>query len=526
MNCEHYSQLRNHMNYRLIVQQLGMLVLALSATLFGIWVWSALALGLDGNGVLALIYAAGSSTIIGTALYFSAKNGKNKRGTGSMGRREALLLVSTSWLVGAVIAALPFLYWGRNEGNSEHPFYSVVNCFFEAMSGLTTTGATILTDISTVPAPLLFWRSMIQWLGGIGIVVLFVAVLPSLGVGGKKLFKVEAPGPEPEGVRPHISDTARILWLIYVCLTGIEIVAFKLAGMGWFDASCHALTTLATGGFSTQNASTGAFNSRTIDIITIIFMVLAGANFGLYYAAVKGKLKVILKDPEFRFYIFLLTAGSIIVIFSLLGSGQPIITTTGVAEQATIGDAVTQGVFTVVSQQTTTGFATADFNTWPFAAKAVLIMLMFIGGCAGSTGGGIKVIRIWVAFKVMFSELERSFRPHVVRPLKVGKTAIDSELKLATVAYVLGVVVLFTIGCGTIMLLESGNPDCDMTTAASVSIATICTVGPGLAKIGAIENYAWFTDYSKLFLCVLMAIGRLEIFAVLVLFVPRFWRSS
>lgn len=526
MNCEHYSRFPKHMNYRLIVQQLGMLVLALSAILFGIWVWSALALGLDGNGVLALIYAAGSSTIIGTALYFSAKNGKNKRGTGSMGRREALLLVSTSWLVGAVIAALPFLYWGRNEGNSEHPFYSVVNCFFEAMSGLTTTGATILTDISTVPAPLLFWRSMIQWLGGIGIVVLFVAVLPSLGVGGKKLFKVEAPGPEPEGVRPHISDTARILWLIYVCLTGIEIVAFKLAGMGWFDASCHALTTLATGGFSTQNASTGAFNSRTIEIITIIFMVLASANFGLYYAAVKGKLNVILKDPEFRFYIFLLTAGSIIVIFSLLGSGQPIITTTGVAEQATIGDAVTQGVFTVVSQQTTTGFATADFNTWPFAAKAVLIMLMFIGGCAGSTGGGIKVIRIWVAFKVMFSELERSFRPHVVRPLKVGKTAIDSELKLATVAYVLGVVVLFTIGCGTIMLLESGNPDCDMTTAASVSIATICTVGPGLAKIGAIENYAWFTDYSKLFLCVLMAIGRLEIFAVLVLFVPRFWRSS
>ena len=526
MNCEIYSQLRNQMNYRLIVQQLGMLVLVLSAILFVIWVWSALALGLDGNGVLALICAAGSSTIIGTALYFSGKNGKNKRGTGSMGRREALLLVSTSWLVGAVIAALPFLYWGRSDDNSEHPFYSVVNCFFEAMSGLTTTGATILTDISTVPAPLLFWRSMIQWLGGIGIVVLFVAVLPSLGVGGKKLFKVEAPGPEPEGVRPHISETARILWLIYVCLTGIEIVAYNLAGMGWFDASCHALTTLATGGFSTHNASTGAFNSRTIDIITIIFMVLAGANFGLYYAAVKGKLKVILKDPEFRFYIFLLTAGSIIVIFSLLGSGQPIITTTGVAEQATIGDAVTQGVFTVVSQQTTTGFATADFNTWPFAAKAVLIMLMFIGGCAGSTGGGIKVIRIWVAFKVMFSELERSFRPHVVRPLKVGKTAIDSELKLATVAYVLGVVVLFTIGCGTIMLLESGNPDCDMTTAASVSIATICTVGPGLAKIGAIENYAWFTDSSKLFLCVLMAIGRLEIFAVLVLFVPRFWRSS
>lgn len=526
MNCEIYSQLRNHMNYRLIVQQLGMLVLALSAILFVIWVWSALALGLDGNGVLALIYAAGSSAIIGAALYFSGKTGKNKRGTGSMGRREALLLVSTSWLVGAVIAALPFLYWGRNEGNSEHPFYSVVNCFFEAMSGLTTTGATILTDISTVPAPLLFWRSMIQWLGGIGIVVLFVAVLPSLGVGGKKLFKVEAPGPEPEGVRPHISDTARILWLIYVCLTGIEIVAFKLAGMGWFDASCHALTTLATGGFSTQNASTGAFNSRTIEIITIIFMVLASANFGLYYAAVKGKLNVILKDPEFRFYIFLLTAGSVIIIFSLLGSGQPITTTTGIAEQATLGEAVTQGVFTAVSIQTNTGFTTANYDTWPFAAKAVIVIMMFIGGCAGSTGGGIKVIRVWLALRIMLSELERAFRPNVVRPLKVGKSTVDLELKLATVAYVLGIIVLFSIGACTLMVLESGNPNCTLTTAATASIATICTVGPGLAQIGPMENYAWFTDSSKLFLCVLMAIGRLEIFAVLVLFVPRFWRSS
>ncbi len=514
------------MNYRLIIKQLGMLVLVLSAIVLGIWVWSSIALGFGGDGVPSLIYAAGTSTLIGIALYLFGNFGKSERGTGSMGRREALLLVSSSWLVGAIVAALPFLFWGRMSENEQHPFYSIVDCFFEAMSGLTTTGATILTDISTVPDPLLFWRAMIQWLGGIGIVVLFVAVLPSLGVGGKKLFKVEAPGPEPEGVRPHIRETARILWLIYVCLTGIEIVAYKIAGMEWFDASCHALTTLATGGFSTHNASTGAFNSRSIDIITIIFMVLAGVNFGLYYAAVKGKLKVIWKDPEFRFYIFLLTAGSVVVIFSLLGSGQPVVSTTGATEQATIGEVVTQGVFTVVSQQTTTGFATADFNTWPFVAKGVILMLMFVGGCAGSTGGGIKVIRIWVAFKVMLSELERAFRPSVVRPLKVGKTAIDPELKLATIAYVLGVIVLFTIGSGTIMMLESGNPECDLATAATASVATICTVGPGMAKVGAIENYAWFTDISKLFLCVLMAIGRLEIFAVLVLFVPRFWRST
>ncbi|MBC8309592.1 MAG: TrkH family potassium uptake protein [Phycisphaerales bacterium] len=514
------------MNYRLIIHQLGLLVLVLSAVLFGIWLWAAIALGLSGLGVSPLLWSTGIGTVLGCILFLVGKSAKKQSGTGSMGRREALLLVSSSWLLGAVVSSLPFFIWGRYEQDGSHPFQSVINCFFEAMSGLTTTGATILTDISTVPDPLLFWRSMIQWLGGLGIVVLFVAVLPSLGVGGKKLFKVEAPGPEPEGVRPHIRETARILWVIYLCLTIVEIVAYKVAGMQWFDASCHALTTLATGGFSTQNASTGAFDSRTINIITIVFMVLAGANFGLYYAAVKGKLRVVWTDPEFRFYIFLLTAGSVVVIFSLLGSGKPLITTTGAIEQATTGEVVTQGIFTVVSQQTTTGFATADYDTWPFVAKGVLLMLMFVGGCAGSTGGGIKVIRVWIALKVMLAELERAFRPNVVRPLKVGKTAIDPELKLATIAYVLGVLVLFGIGSGAIMLFESGNPECSVTTAATASIATICTVGPGLAKVGAIENYAWFSDASKLFLCVLMAIGRLEVFAVLVLFVPRFWRST
>jgi trk system potassium uptake protein TrkH len=514
------------MNYRLIIHLLGMLVLVLSAVLLCIWTWSAIALGLSGDGVMSLLWSTLIGAVLGCTLYFIGKPAKNRQGTGSMGRREALLLVSSSWLVGAVVSALPFLLWGRSIEGGSHPFQSIVNCFFEAMSGLTTTGATILTDISTVPDPLLFWRSMIQWLGGLGIVVLFVAVLPSLGVGGKKIFKVEAPGPEPEGVRPHIRETARILWVIYVCLTLFEIVAYKVAGMGWFDASCHALTTLATGGFSSHNASTGYFNSRTIDVITIIFMVLAGANFGLYYAAVKGKLKVIWTDPEFRLYMFLLTAGSVVVIFSLLGSGQPIMTTTGETVQSSVGEVITQSVFTVVSQQTTTGFATANFDTWPFVAKSVILLLMFVGGCAGSTGGGIKVIRIWIALKVLYGELERAFRPNVVRPLRVGKTAIDHELKLATVAYVLGVLILFAIGSGVLMLLESGNPKCSVTTATTASIAAICTVGPGLAKVGAMENYGWFSDASKLFLCVLMAIGRLEIFAVLVLFMPKFWRSS
>jgi len=518
------------MNYRLIIRQLGLLVLVLSSVLLGIWIWAAIAIEVFGDGAskdhISLLLSAGIGGVLGITLFAIGRKRRDQQGTGAMGRREALLLVSSSWFIGAVVSCLPFLTWAHMDGDDDHPFRSVINCFFEAMSGLTTTGATILTDISTLPAPLLFWRAMIQWLGGLGIVVLFVAVLPSLGVGGKKLFRVEAPGPEPEGVRPHIRETARVLWLIYLCLTLVEIAAYRLGGMQWFDAGCHALSTLATGGFSTQNASIGAYDSRLIDIITVVFMVLAGANFGLYYAAVKGKLKVIWSDPEFRLYLFLLTSGSIIVIFSLLGSGQPLMTSTGTLEPITGSSAITQGVFTVVSQQTTTGFTTSNFDTWPFVAKGVLLILMFVGGCAGSTGGGIKVIRIWVAMKVIFSELERAFRPNVIRPLKVGKTAIDNELKLATLAYVLSVIVLFTIGAGTIMILESGNPDCTVTTAATASIATICTVGPGLARVGALENYAWFSDASKLVLCILMAIGRLEIFAVLVLISPRFWRNT
>ena len=518
------------MNYRLILRQLGLLVLVLSGLLLIIWGWSAIRFELLEDRSLSthlpLLLSAAFGGAIAAIFLVIGKKPSNEQGTGSMGRREAFLLVSSSWLVGAVVSAAPFLLWARMGSDKNHPFQSVVNCFFEAMSGLTTTGATVVTDIATLPEPLLLWRALIQWLGGLGIIVLFVAVLPSLGVGAKKLFRVEAPGPDPEGVRPHIRETARVLWMLYVGMTIVEIISYRIAGMEWFDATCHSFSTLATGGFSTQNANIGHYNSRWIDIITIVFMVIAGANFGLYYAAIRGKLRVIWSDTEFRFYMFLLTAGSAIVVFSLLGSGQALTSTTGTAESSSIGNTITQGVFTAVSFQTNTGFTIADYDTWPFAAKAVIVMMMFIGGCAGSTAGGIKVIRIWIALKVMFSELERAFRPNVVRPLKVGKAAIDPELKLATIAYVLGIVVLFAAGSGAIMILESGNPDCDFTTAATASLATICTVGPGLAKIGATQNYEWFSDASKLLLCVLMAMGRLEVFAVLVLLTPRFWRSA
>ena len=516
------------MNLHLVLRQLGSLILVLSVTLIAIFVGAYL-LGHEPVGTALsshryLLVTASISTLIGVVFILI---GKQKQTSNSMGRREALLLGSSSYIVGSFIAALPFWLWAKESASEGHPFQSTVNCLFEATSGLTTTGATILADISLLPAPLLFWRALLQWLGGLGIIVLFVAVLPMLGSGGRKLFRVEgASAPGQSGVKPSIKETARVLWVLYVCLTAILVMCYWFAGMPWFDAVCHSFSTLATGGFSTHSSSIGSFNSHFIDIIAIVFIIIAATNFGLYFAALQGRLRTIWEDPEFRCYIALLVIGSIIVTVSLMGSGQPLVTTTGIATPPTAGEAITQSVFTVVSQQTGTGFCVSNFDTWPFVAKAVIVFLMFVGGCSGSTACGVKVIRIWIAIKVLLDQLERAFRPHVVRPLKIGKSSLDDGVKLAAISYVLGLFIIFTFGATALMILESGNPNCDITTAATASLSSVCTVGPGLAKVGALENFNWFSDASKILMCLLMTIGRLEIFAVLVLFSPRFWRST
>jgi len=417
-------------------------------------------------------------------------------------------------------------HWPGTDAAPDHPFRSFVDCYFEAMSGLTTTGASILSDIEAVPRSLLLWRALTQWIGGLGIVVLFVAVLPSLGVGGKRLFQIEAPGPATEGLQPQIRQTARVLLYIYVGLTLAEIVALLMTGMSFFDSVCHTFTTLATGGFSTRTASIGEYNQLAVDIIIIVFMVLAGVNFGLYFALLRRRFDTVLRDTELRTYAILISAGAVVVVLCLLR--QRMTLTTGDPIPVGTASAIRQGVFTTVSVATTTGFATSNFDTWPFAAKAVLVMLMFIGGSAGSTAGGIKVIRIWVALKVMLAEIEHVFRPNVVRPVRVGKSVVDEQLKLGTISYVLGIVLLFAVGSFCVMVFENLNSEnsCDFTTAATASLACLCTIGPGLAKVGAIENYGWMTPYTKILLALWMALGRLEVFAIIVLLTPRFWHED
>lgn len=507
------------MNYRFVFRQLGLLLIVFSAIILiiGVAGWM---LEESHRGAVALLWTAAIGLIAGGALVAAAR-GKDD----TLGRREALLLVALSWVIGAAVAGLPFRLWANDHPDipADHPFQSFVDCYFEAMSGMTTTGATVLSDITLLSPSLQLWRAMTHWLGGLGIVVLFVAVLPTLGVGGKRLFHVEAPGPTQQGVRPRIKETARILWLIYMSLTFIEIIALRMCGMTWFDSVCHTFATLATGGFSTHDASIGHYNTAAIDLVVILFMILAGINFGLYYQVIRGRASALWRDPELRTYLGIMAVASIVVIWFIYGAAYQ--STTGEAAAAGLGRAARDGVFQVVSLQTTTGFCTANFEQWSFIPKAVLIAVMFIGGSAGSTGGGIKVIRILIAFKVMLAEVRRVFQPNIVRPIKVGDATVEPELRLAVIVYILSIFVLCAMGAGMIMVLEAGR-DINFTTAATASIATLNNIGPGLARVGAVENYGWFSPASKIVMCILMALGRLEVYAILVLLDFRFWQRD
>ncbi len=512
---------------RVISRLLGLLLLVLSGLLIliaGLAYVSDLIRDVpDLSDVYALAFSAVAGCIAGGLLVLLGRKSPTL-----IGQREALLVVALAWFVGAALAGLPFYLWARlrpDVATELHSFDSFLDCYFEAISGLTTTGATILEAIATVPPSLLLWRSMTQWLGGLGIIVLFVAVFPMLGVGGRRIFRIEAAGPSPEGVRPRMHEAARVLWMMYVGLTVVEVLALKVCGMSWFDSVCHTFATLATGGFSTRDASVGGYNSTGIHIVFIVFMFLAGVNFGLYYQLLKGQWRSVRKDPELRVYVAIMLAAIVFITMSLLSNRPPAYAGTPGGEAATVGTVIRDSVFQVVSIQTTTGFATSDFDTWGFLAKATLLTLMFVGGCAGSTGGGIKVGRIMIGAKIMFAELEHAFRPSVVRTVKVGRSVIDADLKLNTLVYLVGIGVLFAVGTVVLMALEGSN-GIDITSAATAAAATLNNIGPGLARVGATENYAWFTGASKLVMCVLMVLGRLEVFTIVVLFMPRFWRAE
>lgn len=511
------------MDYRFVLRQLGVLLAVLGASMLFSLAWAVgdYAKGNESerSAIIAFLASVSLCGVIGGAAYRFGANVPT-----GLRRREALLLVGASWLGGAALSAMPFYLWAQLQTTVESsPFSQYVNCYFEAMSGLTTTGASILSNVEACPPAILFWRAFTHWLGGLGIVVLFVAVFPTLGVGGKRLFRIEAPGPTPEGVRPKIRETARVLWLIYLLLTVAEATLLRVLGMSWFEALTHTFATLGTGGFSVKNASIGHYDSVAVDSVIIVFMILAGVNFGLYYHIAGGRWSSAFRDRELRVYLAIIAVASCLVIASIYNS--PILTTRNEPDGPSLGAAVRYGLFHVVSLQTTTGFCTAEFDHWPFVAKATLLILMFIGASAGSTGGGIKVVRIIMAVKIMWAEVEKVFRPNVLRPIRVGKAPIDPDMRLATLVYICIILFLFASGTTLIMVCET-DKDPDIVTAATASAATLNNIGPGLAGVSATANYGGFTPQAKVAMSVLMVLGRLEVYAVLVLFMPRFWRSE
>ncbi len=516
------------MNFPNVLNQLGLLIAAMSGVLALLAVVS---LGLDGlpldagtgehRAFMPLLLSGAMGGVLGGAMVLVTRK-RSKY----IGRREALLLVALSWFLGAALAGMPYFMWAHmTESQVDSPFRSFVDCYFEAMSGLTTTGATVLSDIDQLPPSLLLWRSLTHWFGGLGIVVLFVAVLPSLGVGGKKLFRVEATGPSPEGLQPTIREAARVLWYIYAGFTAVSAVALWMAGMTPFDGLCHSLSMVSTGGLSTRDASIGHYNSNAIEIIGILVMVLAGVNFALFYAMTQRRWKTVYKDAEVRFYLALKLVIIAVVACDLLLEGSAIVLVSGEQLPQTTWMAVREAAFTTVALHTGTGMCTADYEIWPYFSRSVLFSLALIGGCAGSTAGGVKVIRVWIAAKVLAAEIEKAFRPNVIRPVRVNGQVIDDRMAISAIAYIIGMVLLWLVGAMLIKLCQPGET-ADLQTCVSASLSTIANIGPGLHGVGPTDNYGWFTPAAKLVMCMLMALGRLELFAIVVLFSPRFWRGN
>ncbi len=417
--------------------------------------------------------------------------------------REGFAIVALSWFVLSLLGALPFFLSGA--------LGSYTDAFFETMSGFTTTGATVLggadtPDIESLPAALLFWRSLTHWIGGMGIIVLTLAILPILGIGGMQMFKAEVPGPTADKLTPRIRETAQRLWLIYVGITAVQVVLLVPA-MGLFDAVNHAFATMATGGFSTKNASVGHYGSAYVDWVITVFMLLAGVNFALHYRLLRGRVGPVLKDYELRVYLLILLVATILMTASLYRA------------DGDFGLSLQLAAFQAVAIATTTGFATADYELWPALAMTAIFLLFFSGGMAGSTGGGIKVVRHILLFKNAYKEVRQLLHPRAVLTVRLNGQPVADEV----MRNVLSFLVLYCglAGVGTLVMAMTGL---DILSAFSVTISCIGNIGPAFGDFGPAENYASISAFGKWFLSILMMAGRLEIFTVLLLLSPAFWQ--
>ncbi len=480
------------MRITLLIHLLGLALVSLGATMLfplGIsWLYQ------DGAWT-PLLWSCGMTWVCGGILVLLPYERR------PLERREGLMAVPVIWCMMTFFGSLPF--W------LSEAVPTFTDAFFESMSGFTTTGSTVFTEIDGQPPSVLFWRSWIQWIGGMGIIVLFLAIFPLFGVGVLQLYRGEVPGPTPDRLVPKIGQTAKLLWGVYVALSVCQLLLLWLGGMSWFDAALHTFTTMATGGFSPRAASIGAYDSVFIESVVIIFMLLAGTNFSLHFAAAQGRFRVYWRDPEWRFYLGVMAVATLILtVFLAVRSVLP------------VPDAVRHSLFQVVSLTTTTGFASVDFEQWPIFAQFALLLLFFFGGCAGSTGGSIKHMRIILLVKHAYWQLYRLLHPRAVASLRLGEQNISGDVLIVVQAYF----VLY-LACFATATLGLTLFDVDIVTAITAAASALGNIGPGLGEVGPFDDFAGLPHAAKWLLSACMLMGRLEFSALLVMCLPAFWKS-
>ena len=417
-------------------------------------------------------------------------------------RREGFLIAALCWVLASVFGAIPYYVYGV--------FASPVDALFESTAGFTTTGATALASIEWLPKGILFWRNFTQWLGGMGIIVLGIAIFPKLFVGGAQLMGLETTGPTTEKFAPKIAETAKKLWIVYIALTGVLTVLLLFGGMSFFDALTHSFSTLSTGGFSCRDASIGAYDSVYIQGLITLFMFLGGTSFVLHFYFFTGRPGKLLRNSEFRFYLFFVIAATMFIALELIQTGV----------YGTFSESLRYASFQVVSIITTTGFTTTDFDAWPAFVKWVIFMLMFFGACAGSTSGSIKGLRIMVLFKKAHREIRRLVYPNVVSPITIEGKSISEK----AVSSITSFFILYILLCGFVALVVLMLEDISLESAVSAAAASITNVGPAFDEVGPTSHYSHLGSLTKIILSLAMIIGRLELYTVLVLLIPSFWR--
>jgi trk system potassium uptake protein TrkH len=480
--------------FRPILKIVGMILLVVAILMMTALPFS---LHYDSGDDKAILYSSLITFFVGLVLALT----KMRPGE-EIKKREGYLIVALGWLSMICFGTLPYLLSG------EIP--SITNAFFETMSGMTTTGASIINDIEALPKGILYWRSLTQWIGGMGIIVLTIAIYPLLGFGGIELFVAEAPGPRSDKIHPRIQETAKRLWVLYVLLTILLGIILRFCGMTFFDAVNHALTTMATGGFSTKNASMMYYDTPIIQYPIILFMFIAGTNYTVIYFGLTGRFKRVLQNDEFKTYVTIVLLS--VMILSLIVYQY---------NDSSFEKAFRDTLFQIVSLITTTGFVSADYTSWGSLLLLFFFFLMFIGASAGSTSGGIKLIRHLVFFKNSFLEFKRIIHPRAIVPLKISGTVVAPRIMTHILVFLLLYLMLFIIG--TFIVAALGL---DFMTAIGAVATSLGNVGPGIGDVGPLNNFSALSDPIKWVLCFFMLAGRLELFTILVLFMPYFWKSN